>query len=526
VQLSPDAHKTTGPGGKPTSAEGTGRPASSVVYGAISDAQTLNPLLVASGVSRSVTDKIFEGLVRPDPATGAPSPRLAVSWDQSPDGLTHTFHLRPDVRWSDGYPFTAEDVQFTIDAIRDPKTQSPLWSSFAAVKSTSVVDPLTVAVTLEETHCPFLTEHMTVGIVPKHILGLSPDISRDAFNTSRPIGTGPFVFREWTRGDHLALTANPDYWGGRPKIDTWYLRIVKDESVRVAQLQTGEIDYTLLQPESITALQNTSHVNVITQAGRTISYIGYNLAIPLFQDERVRQALTLGLDRKRMVQTVLDGYGGVLNGPIVPISWAYDPTLPAFDYDPANAKQLLAAAGWHPGADGVLQKDGQPFRFTLLTNSGNKARAAVATIAQAQWKQLGIIAEIRILELGALLQRLTSSHDFDAVDFGAEQGVDPDQSSVFDSSAYTRGQNYIKYSDARVDGLLRQARTVPGCSQSTRKSLYAQFQHIVAQQQPYTFLFAWKTVAAVNKRLQNFSPSPWTGAQPGADWNIQNWTLS
>jgi peptide/nickel transport system substrate-binding protein len=232
-----------GPTGTAAKPQGTA-PArtTTVVYAVSSNPATLNPLLDDSGASQSGYGLMFEGLVKPDPNTGTPIPGLAASWDQSGDGLQWTFHIRPNVTWHDGQPFTADDAKFTFDAIQDPKTKTPYRSRFSNIARFDAPDKSTFTVTLKVADCPFLITTMQTPIVPKHLLSGSADINADEFNSSRPVGTGPFMFKEWQRSDHLTLTANPNYWQGRPKIDQWIRRTVSDDNVLQALLKTGEID--------------------------------------------------------------------------------------------------------------------------------------------------------------------------------------------------------------------------------------------------------------------------------------------
>jgi peptide/nickel transport system substrate-binding protein len=189
----------------------------SVVVGDFAEPNSLNPAL--SSESPRVARQIFLGLVAPDPKTGAPLPDLAEGWDQAPDGLTYTFHIRANVKWSDGQPFTADDAKFTYDLIRDPKNASPFRSNFDQVTSVDVVDPLTLRVTLKAASCPFLANAMTQGIVPKHALADSPDLTKDDFNINPTAATGPLMFKERQKGDHITLVANPNFWRGRISFD-------------------------------------------------------------------------------------------------------------------------------------------------------------------------------------------------------------------------------------------------------------------------------------------------------------------
>jgi peptide/nickel transport system substrate-binding protein len=503
---------------KPTPAAATSG-STSVVLADFAEPALLNPAL--STESPRVSHLIFDSLVQADPRTGVATGSLAEKWEQSADGLTYTFHLRPNLKWSDGQPLTADDARFTFDLIRDPKIASPFKSNFDLVTAVDVPDPLTVRLTLSAPSCPFLLNSMTQGLLPKHALANSPDLLKDDFNTNPTTGSGPFVFKERQKADRITLVANPNYWQGKPKFDQWIFKTVADSTAEVLQLKSGEVDYAVVVPEALDELQQAgldvkSYVPLVTE------YIGYNLKRPLFEDVRVRQALTYAIDRKQIVQQVLFGQGLVAYSPIPSVSWAFNPNLPAYDYDPERARQLLADAGWAPDAAGVLRKDGQPFQFKLETNAGNKVREADIVIAQAQFKKLGIDVQTNVLELSAFNQKVKTQHDFDAVVAQPTRAIDPDQTPGWASTSYPNGQNFVAYSNPDVDQLLRQAATLPGCGQQERQQLYARVQEILAQDQPVTQLYSRKTTLAVSKRIQGFDPSPWAGDEFG----IQNWLVT
>jgi peptide/nickel transport system substrate-binding protein len=493
-----------------------------VIFANFSEARSLNPLLAPEGASQLIWENIFEPLVAADPRTGSPTPVLAEGWALAPDGLAYTLHLRQGVTWSDGQPFTAEDVKFTYDTAIDPQKKTVVAGRFDNLAAFDVVDPQTLRVTLKEPFCPFLINGLTLPILPKHRLANSTSFDTDEFNSKTPVGTGPYKFEEWKRDDHLTLVANPTYWRGKPRIERWMRRVVKDTNVVVAQLKTGEVDYGYIDPASLADVQQQSHLAVFPFFGPGYDMIAWNEANPLFQDARVRQALTHGLDREQIVQTVLFGQGQSIHSPILPFYWAHNPNVPTFAYDPEQAKQRLSQAGWAPGSDGILQRNGQRFAFTLATNAGTPIRLAVATVAQDQYRKLGIQVDIQSLEANAFLAKLKQSHEFDAVIYGVDLRVDPDQTSFWASNQYARGDNYVRYNNPRVDQLLEQARRVASCSEADRKPLYDQVQQEIAQDQPYTFLYMRKALVAANKRVQNFGPTPW--ARPA--WNIYDWSLS
>jgi peptide/nickel transport system substrate-binding protein len=519
----PAAAPTAAPATKPGAA-----PASTVVYASSGDTATLNPLFDESAASRNVWELIFEGLVRPDPKTGVPGPWLAESWDASPDGLTWTFHIRPSVTWSDGQPFTAEDAVFTFATVLDPKTKTLYRSRFDNVASFDAPNASTFRVVLKGPDCPFLSTTMLVPVLPAHILSGTADINTDEFNSSRPVGTGPFQFKEWQRGDHVTLVANPTYWRRRPKIDQWIRRTVRDDQVVEAVLKTGEVDYAAVVASAIADLSTEPHLKFMSVSSPTsLLYIAYNLDRPLFQDKHVRQALTRALDRPRMIQSVVGTEGDAVVTPIPFPSWARTTDVPSFAYDVEAARQLLSSAGWAPGSDGILQRDGTRFSFTLSIQSGDQRRTAVATIAQDAWRKVGVDAHIDTVEPAAFVTKYQQAHDFDAIVSGAVGlTIDPDQTRYWSSREFPNGGNFVHYSNADVDRLLDQARTVAGCDTAARKSLYDQFQQIIAEDQPFTFLYSAKSGLFVNDRLQGVAQSPWIGAGPYVAWGITDWSVS
>lgn len=495
---------------------------SKIVYGNTTDIKILNPFLSTDVYSALVWGFIFEGLVKANPDTGAPEPWLAQKWDISADGLTYTFHLRTDVNWSDGQPFTADDAKFTFDTIMAPKTQTVRKSLYSKVKAFTVVDPHTFQVTLSEVYCPFLISSMSMGLAPKHLLQNSPDINTDDFNTKRPVGTGPYTFVEWVNGDHVTLKANPNYWNSPAKIEQFIYKVVPNNTVVAQQLKTGEVDIAVIDPSSLADMQKQPNVVVHSSDALAYTYIGYNLARPLFQDKAVRQALTYALDRQAIVDKILFGQGSVVNAPMPSSSWAYDPSVAKlYPYDPAKAKALLQAAGWTPGSDGILQKNGQKLAFTSIFSSNSTPVTQLMTVAQQQWKVIGVSATLKPMDFDALLNVINKTRDFDTATLGWSLGLDPDQTSIWSSDQIKSGFNYISYKNPAIDKLLQQGTSLVGCNQDQRHAIYNQFQQIIAADEPYTFVDSGKTLTVVNKRIQGTHITPFA-----TFWGIQNWTVT
>jgi peptide/nickel transport system substrate-binding protein len=293
-------------------------------------------------------------------------------------------------------------------------------------------------------------------------------------------------------------------------------------------LKTGEIDYSPIAPTSIADLSAEQHLRVASVSSPTsIIYIAYNLDRPLFADKRVRHALSHGVDRQGILDSVLFGEADLVDSAIPFQSWARSESVPSFRFDLEAARKLLTEAGWTAGSDGILQKDGRRFAFTLSIQSGDVRRLGVATIAQDAWRKLGMQVQIEQLEVAALNARYLQAHDFDAV-IGGGLGftIDPDQTRFWAAKEYPNGANFVHYTNPAVDGLLDEARTLPGCDTGARKALYQQFQQVIAEDQPWTFLYSARNPVIINKRLQNAAPSPWVGAGPYMTWGINDWTIS
>jgi peptide/nickel transport system substrate-binding protein len=498
-----------------------------VVYSGNGDVTPINPLLGGSA-ARSVWELINESLVRPDPADGTPRPWLAESWDEGPDGLTWTFHIRPNVRWSDGKQFTADDVQFTVESVLDPASKSPYRSRFDNVASFDAPNPATFRVNLKAPDCAFLVTTMLTPIMAKHLLAGTNELTTGEFDPNHLVGTGPFMFKEWRRSEYVVLLANPDHWGGRPKLDSWIRRVSSNDQVVVGQLKTGETDYSSVAPNSIAELSTEPHLKFLSVSAPTsIIYIAYNQDRPLFQDKRVRQALTHAMDRQGLIDSVLAGQADGVDSNMPYSMWARSTNIPTFPYNLDAARKLLADAGWSPGPDGILQKDGTRLAFSLLISSGNQARTGTSLIAQNGWRQIGVQLQIEQIELAAFFARYLQAHDFDAVVVGgAGFTLDPDQTMFWSSKEYPNGGNFMRYSNPTVDRLLEQGRASPNCDPTQRKAIYEQMQQIIADEQPATFLYSLRDPVFINRRVQNVSISPWPTAGPYLAWNIKDWTVS
>lgn len=460
----------------------------------LAEPTNLIPFLASDSASAAVSQYLFNGLVKYDDDLDLTGD-LAESWDISPDGLVITFHLRKNVLWHDGVPFTAADVVFTYERIIDPKVPTPYGAKFDRVQSVEAKDRYTVIVKYREPYAPGLAS-WAMGIVPKHALSRE-DLAKTAFARS-PVGTGPYLLERWVPGQMLVLTANRGYFEGRPNIDRIVARVMPDASTVFLELQAQDLDTADLTPLQHARQIDTpffkKHFRDYRWDGFQYTYLAYNLAHPLFKDARVRRAVGLAIDRQAIIDTVLLGRGRLTSGPFIPGHWAYNEQVPVPRRDIVEAKKLLQEAGY----DGRIHK----LSFTVLTNSGNDTRRMVCEVVQRSLAEAGVEMRIRTVEWGVLLKEFIHPKRFEAVLMGWNLPLDPDSYDIFHSSRTGPGHfNFVSYRNADVDALLEQAR---GEFDRTKRAEYSKKIHkLIAADEPYSFLYAPESLALLHRRFEN-----------------------
>ena len=500
-----------------------GGPDSGPAYGdlfidaSIGDASTLLPPLAMDASSASIISLIYNGLVKYDGNLNLVGD-LAESWDISPDGLTITFHLRKGVKWQDGAPFTAQDVLFTYQVMVDPKTPTAYSGDYLQVKKAEAPDDLTFRVTYPQPFAPALGS-WGLNILPRHLLA-GVDLTKSPL-ARHPVGTGPYIFKEWRAGEKIALAYNPNYFEGRPYLNGYVYLVKPDTATMFMELKAGNLDRMGLNAIQYSRQTEYPKFQRMYQKYRYMPfsyiYLGYNLNDSRFADRRVRQALTHAINKKELIDGVLMGLGEEATGPYKPGTWYYNPNVPKFPYDPAKAKALLAAAGWSPNGDGVLTKDGAPFAFTILTNQGNDTRQRTAEIIQSRLRAVGILVKIRQVEWAAFLKEFIEKGRFEAILLGWNTGLDPDQFDIWSSTKTKPGElNVIGYKNPEVDALLAAGRHT--FDREKRRQAYFRFQEILAEDQPYTFLFVPDALPAISSRFRGINPAP-----AGIDYNFIKW---
>lgn len=498
-------------------------PAASPVYGdtlvegSIGEASTLIPVLASDSASHSVAGQIYNGLVKYDKNLVLVGD-LAESFQVARDGLTIIFKLRRNVTWHDGAPFTARDVLYTYRVIIDPKTPTAYSEDFKQVAAVTAPDPHTVVVRYHKPYAPALASWGT-GILPAHLLE-GQDITKSPL-ARKPVGTGPFRFKEWVPGQKVVLEANPDYFEGRPYFDRYVYRLIPDTSTMYMELKAGGIDMMALTPVQYARQTENERFrrqfNKYRYPSNGYLYLGYNLRHPLFRDQRVRRAMTAAINKEELIQGVLFGMGQKAHGPMIPGRWAHNPNVKDIPFDPDYARRLLAEAGWQPGSDGILHRDGKPLRFTILTNQGNQQRLMTAQIIQQRLRQVGVDVRIRIVEWAAFLKEFIDKGNFEVVLLAWLTSQDPDMYDIWHSSKTKPGElNFIGYNNPEVDRLLEEGRGTFDIEQ--RKKAYFRIQEILAEEQPYTFLYVPDALPVVSSRIRGIEPAP-----SGIGHNLIKW---
>jgi len=469
-----------------------------MIMSSTGDASFLNPILAQDAASSDINSFVFNGLIRYNRNLDGFVGELAESWKLK-DGPEPeiTFFLRKGIQWHDGKEFTAHDVKFTYDKIMDPKTNTVRRSSYELVKKAEVLDPYTFRVTYKQPFSPGL-ESWGLGIIPKHLLE-NEEINTASFNR-KPVGTGPFRFVEWVSDEKIVLEANPGYFEGKPDLDGIIYRIIPETALNEMEILTREADYSSIYPYEFRRMSGVPFLKVYTQPMLGYTYVGYNLKNPLFQDKRIRRALTHAINREEIVQYVLYGLGMVATGPFPNQLWYWNPRVKKIPYDRQKARELLAEVGWKDtNGDGILERDGRPFRFTLITNNGNDIRRDVAVLVQRQLREIGIDVTLEFYEWSVFLKDFIDAKHFDACILGWSLSVDPDAYEMWHSSQIEKGFNFISYHNPEVDHLLEEGRKE--YNHEKRKRIYWQIHELIAEDQPYTFLFVPLSLSTLRKRF-------------------------
>ena len=489
-----------------------------ILFGSIGEASNLIPYLTADSASHEVADLIYVAPLRYTKDLQV-EPWAAESWSMEDEGRLMRFTLRKGILWEDGVELTTADMAYTCKVVADPATGSPYAEDFSRIKNFRIIDRYTFEVEYDHFFARSVSTWMQ-PILPRHLLE-GQNIRNTPFSR-KPVGAGPYRLKSWEPGSRIILEASPSYFAGKPHIAEVVYRIIPDNATMFMETRAGRLDVMGLSP--LQYLRQTSspaferEFNKFRYLDSSYVFLGFNLQHPFFKDVRVRRAISQAIDRESIIQGVLMGQGIPAFGPFKPGVWAYHPTLKPMPQNVAAARALLAEAGFadHNG-DGLLDRDGQPLAFTILTNQGNEQRILTATVMQSQLRAVGIDVRIRTVEWAAFIREFVNKGRFDAIILGWTIPQDPDIYQVWHSSqAFEGGLNFTYYKNAEVDRLLEEARSTP--DQDTRAQLYYRMQEILDADQPYCFLFVPYALPVVQKRFQGVKPE-----LAGIMYNFEKW---
>lgn len=505
-----------------------------IIFAQNQEAVQFNPLLYVNAGIETVPEACCFDALWDVNEKGQFIPNLAIEVPSeangriSPDGKVWKIELKKGVKWHDGHPFTARDVEFTYQTIINPKVAVRSRSGMDLIKEFKAVDEYNIEITLNKPYSPFIWTWQDMHIVPAHILSKVPDINSAKFNT-RPIGTGPYLFVERTAGSHTVYKRNPAYHRGAPKLEKFIHKYVPDQSVLFTQFKTGEIDVLGTQgvpPERVSEAKKLPEREVLYTPIPNVEFIYFNCGKPQFADPRVRRAIYIAIEKQKWIDQVYYGTVKRTLSYLHTNHWAYNTNLKDPGYDPRKAAEMLDAAGWKVGSDGVREKDGVKLRFSMSTSAGNKAREQAQQLVQQNLKDINVVMEIKNMPGSVIWGEYCTMSKFDTlmVGWNPPVGVDPDYTARCHSkqipAKYGQGANYVQYENQIVDKLLEEG--VTKTDQSKRKEIYFKIQEILFEDMPFAPIFGKAYHIGKKTSVGGYKVNPYTADQ---QWNVQKWYI-
>jgi peptide/nickel transport system substrate-binding protein len=492
----------------------------------------LNPILPQNSIENFLAGLIFDLLVTQDehhhqvPDLAAVVPTLQ-NGGISRDGLTITYHLRRGVKWHDGAPFTSRDVKFTWQAVLNSRNNVVSRRGYDQVASVDTPDDYTIVFHMKRMFAPaidtiFGESDTSLRILPAHLLAKYPDVNQIPFNAA-PVGTGPYQFVRWQRGDRIILRANPAYFRGTPHLKQLTLKIIQDDNTTLSQLLSHEVDLGIEIPAPVYRdLGNAA--GIVRQLAQAPAYtsIVFNTKRAPLDDPRVRRALVLGMDRAAIVRDDTYGTAKLATADLSPFYWAFDRSLAPTPYDLAQAKALLDGTGWHPGPDGVRVRNGRRLSLLLVYGVGSQLVRTITVQVQQMYRPLGVEVELKGFDYAMLYAAaqnggILNAGKFDMAMYAWISGSDPDNSSQWTCAAVPpAGNNVARYCSHEMDVAQRLALST--FDRATRTRAYATIQSLLLRDAPAAFNYYQSLRYAHVAGLQNFTPN---GTSEG--WNAQDW---
>lgn len=508
-----------------------------------SEPGNLNPMVYATTSDTNVTHMLYDSLVMPDEELKMVG-SLAESWEVSEDNKTYTFKLKEGVKWHDGKPFTADDVEFNFTALAHPDYDGgAFWrvesivgaveyqeGKAESVSGIEVVDETTIKFTTKDPAAPFLSG-LFIGLLPKHTLdGVNPGEWAKHESNRSPVGTGPFKFTKWETGQYIELEKNADYFKGSPNLDKVIVRF-GDANTMLASFISKDVDITTVPVAETPSVSSLDYAELVTQNQLSVYYVGFNSKADHFGDPLVRKALAHAIDKENIVTSILGEYGAVADDVFPSSHWSHNPDLPVYEFDKDKSESLLKEAGYEKNSKGIYEKDGKPLIFTFEVPTGTKEREQSAVLLKQMWEQIGVTAEIRSLDFPTLVtkllpkddggaQRAVSADDYSAYILGFGIEADPDEYRSYFGTNYQppNGYNFVGYSNADVDVLLEnQAKEL---DLDKRQEYIWEVGKKLAEDEIWIPLYEQNTPHVVNTRVKGFNPD-----FRGATFNAKEWSV-
>ncbi|NMM62893.1 peptide ABC transporter [Clostridium sp. P21] len=487
----------------------------------------MNALTAQSLYDQYAYELVFDTLISND-EQGNPVPTVAEKWEISSDGTKYTFHLKKDVKFSDGTPLTAEDVAFTYTALCDPNYDGQISNQANHIKGykeynkgdaktvegIKVVDPYTIEITLSSPKASALWDLGGITILSKKYYGFEKgNFQRLKSLDQKPMGSGPYIMKKFKPGQEVDFESNPSYWRGPAKIKNIIMKKT-DASTMIQEITTGGVDVNLIpaKPENISMLDGAGFINKQFYTDNGYGYMAFNLKDPRFQDKKVRQALTYGLNRQGFVDSYYKGYASVCNQPFSPNQWAYSEDVNQYKYDPDKAGKMLDEAGWKlNSSDGYRYKDGKKFTINWLTYTGSKYEDSLISIAKDSWKKIGVELIPQSMDFNSVLDK-ADKRQYEIYNMSWSLVIDPDSTQIFHSSQdVPGGSNNMSFRNADSDKLLEEGLKVT--DKAKRKEIYNKWAKLINEELPYIFLDQTKYLWGVSSRVEGMKISPfrdWT----------------
>jgi peptide/nickel transport system substrate-binding protein len=514
------------PADSPAGPKNDGRPdGGSLGYGEYGRPSTLDPITSNEMVSLRITELVFNGLVGIDEKQEI-VPELAERWEASKDGRSYTFHLRKDVTWhpregEEAKAFTADDVVFTYKIMMHPKTTTPLKVRYEFIESVEKLGDHGVQFTLKRPILNALAK-FSFKVIPRHGPSNPLYLTREDPFVRQPIGTGPFVVKAITTDRETVLVANESYFKGRPHINRFISKPFADQNIMTQALMFNAIDMVVLvNPRDLPELQGDKRFVLQPYNALSYAFFGYNLRNPLLADRRVRQAFAHAVNRQEVLDSFFNGQGTLISGPFAPGSWAYNLDVRPLPFDPPKAIALLKQAGFAPGPDGIVQKDGKKLALSLKVPIEKESEAVkrVVLAFQNYLKSIGVAIKVEFKEWQAWKESVFQEHDFDIIFASWVFDDSADISSLFHSAEIGAWRNnFGGYSNPEVDGLIVESKLT--LDHEKRRTINRKLHAILAEEAPYTFLWTLTNYSGYHKKLRRVAIHPYKFFSFADEWFI------